>query len=555
MVLVLPLRGGLTFAGRACQCFQASRGYWVGSTPPGLRFLRGLCRGLPHPPSPEGVGGQGARPAPAVRRRQGGRAIPPAQHPKMPCSRRSSRRAGASSLPEGGNEPDAWSGGRFPGALLPSPSAHTLRCCRCSTRASTPGFVDSSLPRVPSSGKPSEGGRPRPDWVARGHRERWTTKSLAGLLSWVVSKIAPSSTSVRVSTPSSLPSSTERGVHRGGQVAASRVPDRRLRLQQAAAFHDVLVRTLRPSRLHCVPSATGCQTDGHVPPSPFLTTSTAFSTHTLQVCCTLLPTMGFAWLQATDVGHSAAYQHAMCKHVLLDPATPLESRPLRALRPRRDLSVPPSPEDGTSVRRVPTRRQTLPFRAHHTTHPSCCHDWLQDVAILARRPGSTDPLALVARSRRTRPDEEVRPSRSRHCCRHTKSARSTGSRCSRAIPSGAVALRSFSLVHSAMEAAGCPAFSAPGHPGRCLPVVTSRSLSKRAVGSHRGGVPERSSLRAARPTSRPCSVSESVAFTPLALCDGPMLPWACLLLQRAGGVPASVVLRPDPEIPVPSLPS
>jgi hypothetical protein len=176
----------------------------------------------------------------------------------------------------------------------------------------------------------------------------------------------------------------------------------------------------------------------------------------LQVCCTLLPTMGFAWLQATDVGHSAAYQHTRCEHVLLDPATTLDSRPLRALRPERDLSIPPFPEDGISVRRVPTRRQTLPFRAHHTTHPSCCHDWLQDVAILARRPGSTDPLALVAWSRRTRPGEEVRPSRSRHCCRHTKSARSTGSRYSRTIPSGAVALRSFSLVHSALETTGCP---------------------------------------------------------------------------------------------------
>ena len=37
---------------------------------------------------------------------------------------------------------------------------------------------------------------------------------------------------------------------------------------------------------------------GLVPPVPFLTTSAACSTHAVQVCCTLQPIMGFAWLQA-----------------------------------------------------------------------------------------------------------------------------------------------------------------------------------------------------------------------------------------------------------------
>jgi hypothetical protein len=55
---------------------------------------------------------------------------------------------------------------------------------------------------------------------------------------------------------------------------------------------------------------------------PFLTTSTVCSTHTLQVCFTLLPTMGFAWLQATNVGLGAAHQHAMCRHVLARPRHP-----------------------------------------------------------------------------------------------------------------------------------------------------------------------------------------------------------------------------------------
>lgn len=42
---------------------------------------------------------------------------------------------------------------------------------------------------------------------------------------------------------------------------------------------------------------------GLVPPLPFLTTSTVCSAHRVQVCFTLLPIMGFAWLQTRrDVG-------------------------------------------------------------------------------------------------------------------------------------------------------------------------------------------------------------------------------------------------------------
>jgi len=58
-----------------------------------------------------------------VRRRQGGRAIPAARHPKKPCSRRSSRRAGASfPAPEGaGPSPTRGPAGGVPGAsTLPS---------------------------------------------------------------------------------------------------------------------------------------------------------------------------------------------------------------------------------------------------------------------------------------------------------------------------------------------------------------------------------------------------------------------------------------------------
>lgn len=47
-------------------------------------------------------------------------------------------------------------------------------------------------PPSPSPGGPSVGGRLRPDRVWRGHRERWTAWSLAGLLSWLVLKDCPS---------------------------------------------------------------------------------------------------------------------------------------------------------------------------------------------------------------------------------------------------------------------------------------------------------------------------------------------------------------------------
>jgi hypothetical protein len=159
----------------------------VVSTPPGLRFLRGLGRGLPVPPSPEGVGGQGARPASAVRRLQSGRAIPPAQHPKMPCSRRSSRRAGASSLPEGGDEPDAWSGWRFPGALLRRPDAPHLAVLRPLASASTPGIVDSSLSSHPvvqealrRRSSPTRTGREGPPQAVV-HEESCRTPLMGGL--------------------------------------------------------------------------------------------------------------------------------------------------------------------------------------------------------------------------------------------------------------------------------------------------------------------------------------------------------------------------------------
>jgi hypothetical protein len=58
----------------------------------------------------------------------------------------------------------------------------------------------------------------------------------------------------------------------------------------------------RASRLRGAPSARACQSPSPVPPLPFLTTSAAFSAHAVQVCCTLQPTMGFAWFPASLSG-------------------------------------------------------------------------------------------------------------------------------------------------------------------------------------------------------------------------------------------------------------
>jgi hypothetical protein len=127
---------------------------------------------------------------------------------------------------------------------------------------------------------------------------------------------------------------------------------------------------------------------------PFLTTSTACSTHTLQVCCTLLPTMGFAWLQATDVGRSAT-----CEHVLARPCHTGWSMTLAGCRPRHDLSVLPSPEDGTSAR-VPTSPKAIVSHPSTPDHapfvlprpaPGCRHPGASSGVDRSPRPGGPVP--------------------------------------------------------------------------------------------------------------------------------------------------------------------
>jgi hypothetical protein len=141
----------------------------------------------------------------------------------------------------------------------------------------------------------------------------------------VVSKIAPPSTSACASTPSTLPPSTERGAHRGEH-----------------ATHRGGSRWLLHGLLRCVPSARGCQPRVLFRPCRFSRLRRLAPHLRLQVCCTLLPTMGFAWLQASDQGR---------------PATPAEAvvsdrPPTRAARSShegstllpRTVSATPSPE-------------------------------------------------------------------------------------------------------------------------------------------------------------------------------------------------------------------
>jgi hypothetical protein len=71
-------------------------------------------------------------------------------------------------------------------------------------------------------------------------------------------------------------------------------------------------------------------TPGLVPSLPFLTASTAYSAHAAQVCCTLQPIMGFAWLQATSRSwihtvHSVRARPKVCTSVL--DSAPWSKRP------------------------------------------------------------------------------------------------------------------------------------------------------------------------------------------------------------------------------------
>ena len=169
-----------------------------------------------------------------------------------------------------------------------------------------------------------------------------------------------------------------------------------------------------------------------VPPLPFLTTSAACSAHVVQVCCTLLPTMGFAWLQACVRSGS---RRDRCRPKPDTAGRGIEAR-LHLWRIGRSA---PSGPCGRGLERARARDRG----------PGCAGGSLRDVDKV----GSEDPAAVAGRDRcrgRSHRIYPCRPSRvttPKRC--FSKTVRSTTPAVSsRALPSGAVTLRSLSLVHS-----------------------------------------------------------------------------------------------------------
>lgn len=110
--------------------------------------------------------------------------------------------------------------------------------------------------------------------------------------------------------------------------------------------HRGFVASLRPRNAN----------PGLVPPLPFLTTSAACSSRAVQVCCTLQPIIGFAWLQAT----SRSWIHTVHPvHALLAENTSV----LDSARRSSQLARRPWPEDHCASCRHPSTLRTEARRA------------------------------------------------------------------------------------------------------------------------------------------------------------------------------------------------
>jgi hypothetical protein len=118
-----------------------------------------------------------------------------------------------------------------------------------------------------------------------------------------------------------------------------------------------------PASLRIVGPGMPCPSP--VPSMPFLTTTTACSVLLVQVCCTLLPTMRFAWLPSTA-----------------------------------------GPQD----RRHVQSEQARSFHCCVPAHPDPCADAEASVALARTRPGASDSLSEVPRTGTCRP-VRVAPSR------------------------------------------------------------------------------------------------------------------------------------------------
>jgi hypothetical protein len=278
---------------------------------PSWPSLPARARSRPPPPvgSPRGSSGEGARPVPA--HPESCRAVVPSQQRSIlgrSVRRRRVRRrrapggAAAGQVPRPGSrgsevEPDAWSGVAVFQALRP------LGLPKQSARPVVPGIVDSSpsarpSPAFPPGEVPRGGLRSKvvhATGVARGKPQAACHVESCRTPLMVISKTRPS---VDIPTACPLPA---RCRPRPNEVltGVSTLPADAsndgfsARLRPEAATPRVLFRPCRFSRLRRL--------------APH---------NALRVCCTPLPTMGFAWLQAPDV-----VRPSPCKHVLSRAST------------------------------------------------------------------------------------------------------------------------------------------------------------------------------------------------------------------------------------------
>lgn len=180
------------------------------------------------------------------------------------------------------------------------------------------------LPAYPAAlrpnGLPGGEGPIRPDGVVGLATRRWSAGSLAGLLSWMIQRLPLCRQLLPASTPSAPSSPTERGPCRSRQTGVPCSPPEGV---PSGARVTTSSSTFGP----------GLPSPSPVPSMPFLTTSTACSACAVQVCCTLQPTMGFAWFPATPRGTPLSTPSPYPKvGVLCRPhgTSPLNFRPLQA---------------------------------------------------------------------------------------------------------------------------------------------------------------------------------------------------------------------------------
>jgi hypothetical protein len=246
----------------------------------------------------------------------------------------------------GGCEPDTWSGWRCSCVSSAGLGPQTEACCshllscggargshsrsRGPSCAALQGIVDSQHTLRPSVRMELPGGEGpiRPDGVVGLATRRRSAGSLAGLLSWMIQRLPLRRQLLRASTPSAPSSPTERGPCRSRQT-----------LVPCSAPEGVLsVARVTTSSSTFGP---GLPSPSPVPSLPFLTTSTACSACAVQVCCTLQPTMGFAWFPATpryppvftrlSASNPVPKERNLCgPHGAFQRVSPLDFRPLQA---------------------------------------------------------------------------------------------------------------------------------------------------------------------------------------------------------------------------------